>query len=161
MNNGILLHAKGDVVNTLHGFHGMNVIAVGDNGLACQLGKLAERILHILQILEVVQMVRLHIQHHRDGGEEIQEGIAILAAFQQDGIALSHPMACAQQRQIAADHNGGIRLGLHQHMGHHGSGSGLAVGAGDADGVLVCLHDLTPGLSPLKDGPSSRATSPR
>ena len=35
-------------------------------------------------------------------------------------------------------------------MGHHGSGSGLAVGTGDADSILVSLHDHAPGLSPLK-----------
>ena len=37
-------------------------------------------------------------------------------------------------------------------MRHHGSGRGLAVGSGNADGVFIGLHDLAPCLSPLKNG---------
>ena len=39
---------------------------------------------------------------------------------------------------------------LHGDMGHHGGGGGLAVGAGEADGVLIGGHDIAPGLGPLK-----------
>jgi predicted dehydrogenase len=38
-----------------------------------KLGKLMERLLHIGKILEVIQMIRFHIQHNSQGGEEIQE----------------------------------------------------------------------------------------
>ena len=104
-------------------------------------------------------MVFLDVQHHSQGGEEIQEGVAVLAALHDNGVALAHAVACLQQGQVAADHNGGIGLGLHHNMGDHGGGSGLAVGAGDADGILVCLHDLAPGLSALKDGDAGGACS--
>ena len=35
-------------------------------------------------------------------------------------------------------------------MGHHGSSGGFSVGAGNADGILIGLHDLTPCLRTLK-----------
>ena len=57
-----------------------------------------------------------------------------------------------EQRQGAADHDGGIHLGGHDDMGAHGGCGGLAVGAGDAKGVLVVGHECAPGLSPLVDG---------
>ena len=95
-------------------------------------------------------MICFHIQNHCQRGVEVQEGIAVFAAFQHDGIAVTHTVACVQQGQITADHNGGVGLGSHQDVSHHGSGGGLAVSAGNADRVLIGLHDLAPGLSPLK-----------
>ena len=67
-------------------------------------------------------------------------------------VALAHPVALAQQRQRAADHDGGILLGRHEDMGGHGGGGGLAVGARHAQGVAVRLHDSAPALCPLVDG---------
>ena len=56
-----------------------------------------------------------------------------------------------EQRQRAADHHRGIRLGRHEDVGGHGGGGSLAVGAGDAQGVAVALHDGAPGLGALVD----------
>ena len=147
-----LTQTEGHCVQTGHGVHGVGVIAVGQDAALGGSGELAEGCLDGSQILEVVQMVLLNVQHHSQGGEEIQEGVAVLAALHDNGVALAHTVASAQQGQVAADHNGGIGLGLHHDVGDHGGGSGLAVGAGDADGILVCLHDLTPCLGALEDG---------
>ena len=86
------------------------------------------------------------------GGKEGEEGVAVLAALQDDGVPLAHPVAGPQQGQGAADHDGGVQPGGHDDVGAHGGGGGLAVGAGDAQGVLVAPHDGAPGLGPLKDG---------
>ena len=129
------------------------VIAVGDHKavLGRQAGKLAEGVLDLPQIAEKVQVIRRHVQNHRHGGEEIQEGIAVFAAFQNNGVAFAHPVALAQQGQGSADHDRGILLRRHKNMGGHGGGGGLSVGAGDAQGVAVRLHDGAPALGPLID----------
>ena len=129
----------------------MQIIAIGNDAVCCQLGKLVEGILHIRQIFEIVQMIRFHIQHDGHRGEEIQERIAILAAFQQDGIAVAHPVAGVQQRQIAADHHRRIHIRFHQNVGQHRCGGGFAVGAGNTDRILVGTHNHTPGLGTLED----------
>ena len=56
----------------LQGVHGVGVVPVGNDRppLRHQLGKPAEGVLHVLQILEKVQVVRVHIQNHRHGGEK-------------------------------------------------------------------------------------------
>ena len=151
-----LPQAEGDIVDALHGLDGVGIVTVGDHAEGGHLGKLVEGFLNIRQILEVIQVVLLHVQHQGQSGEEIQEGVAVFAAFQQNGVAVAHPVAGVKQGQIAADHNRGVQVCLHQDVGQHGSGGGFAVGAGNADGVLVGLHDLAPGLSPLKHGNARR-----
>ena len=111
-----------------------------------------EGLLNVRQILEIIQMVRLHIQHHRQSGEEIQEGVAVFAAFQYDGIPVAHPMACMEQRQVATNHHRGVLARFHKDMGHHGGGSGLSMGTGNTNGIFIGLHDLAPGLCPLEHG---------
>src|SRR5699024_1314705 len=74
------------------------------------------------------------------------------AAFQDDGVAMSHPVGGVDQGQRAADHHRGIPLRLHEDLGNHGGGGGFAVGAGDADGVGIAPHENAPGLGALEDG---------
>ena len=133
--------------------HRTPVIGVGDDvaALGHQGGELAEGVFHILQVLEKVQMVGLHIEDHGHGGEEAVEGVAVLAGFEDDGLALAHPVAGAQQGQRAADHHGGVGLGGHEDVGGHRGGGGFAVGTGDAQGVFILAHDGAPGLGPLVD----------
>ena len=64
---------------------------------------------------------------------------------------MADPITGPQQGQIAADHDGGVGVSGHGDIGAHGGGGGLAVGAGDADGVAVVHHDGAPRLCPLKD----------
>jgi len=67
---------------------------------------------------------------------------------------MTHPVAGVEQGQRAADHDGGVLLSGHEDMGGHGGGGGLAVGAGDTQGVAIALHDRAPGLGTLVDGDS-------
>ena len=106
--------------------------------------------LHIGKILEKVQMVGVDIEDDRDRREEVQEGVAVFAALEDDGIALADAVA-------PADHDRRVQPGLHENMREHGGRRRLAVGTGDANGVLVRLHDVAPGLGALKDGDASGA----
>ena len=145
------IEAKAHIVQAFQSFHHMGIISVGKNAAAGQLGKFPERLLNVRQILEVIQMIRLNIQNHRQGRKEIQEGVAILAALQNDGISLPYPMSCPEQGQIAANHHSGIHIGLHQNMGYHRGSRGLSVGTGYTHGIFICLHNDTPGLCPFKN----------
>ena len=133
--------------------HGVGVVGVGHDhaALGDPVGEGAEGVLHILQIAEKVQMVGLNVQNDRHGGVKGEEGVAVFAALQDDGVPAAHPMARAQQGQGAADHDGGVQPGGHDDVGAHGSGGGLAVGARDAQRVFVAAHDGAPGLGAFKD----------
>ena len=97
-------------------------------------------------------MVGLHIENYGDSGIKAQKAVAVFAGFQNDGIAVAHPVAGVQQRQCAADHNGGVLFSRHENVGAHGGGSGFPVGAGDAQGVWIPAHQRAPRLRPLVDG---------
>ncbi len=83
-------------------------------------------------------------------GEEGQEGVAVLAGLQDDGFALPHPVAGAQDREGTANHHRGVNPGRHGNVGTHRGCGCFAVGARDAQGILVPPHDGAPGLGPLK-----------
>ena len=95
-------------------------------------------------------MVSLNIEDYSQSGCKIQKRIAVFAAFQHDGITLAYPVAGIQQGQITADHDRGIKTRFHENVGHHGSCGGLAMGTGNTDRILICLHNDTPGLGTLK-----------
>ena len=155
-----ILYAEGEhrVGQTLHGLPRALVIGVGDDiaPLGHQRRKVVEGVLDVRQILEEIQMVGVDVQYHRHGGEEVQEGVAVFAALQNDGVALAHPVAGVEQRQRAADHHRGVGLRRHEDVGGHGGGGGLAVGAGHAQGVAVALHDGAPRLGALVYGDAPR-----
>ena len=137
----------------LDGLAGTLVIGVGDDKAALrhQSGKVVEGVLDIGQVLEEVQMIGVDVKDHCHGGKEVQKGVAVFTALQNNGVAPAHPIAGVQQRQCAADHHRGVCLGRHEDVGGHGGGGGLPVGSGDAQGVAVALHDGAPGLGALID----------
>ena len=149
------LEAEGEhgVMDALDRVHGTFVVGIDHHItlLRHQLGKLVERVLHVVQVLEKVQVVSLHVEDHGHSGEEAEEGVAVFTGLHDDGVAMAHPVAGVEQRQCAADHHCGILLGSQENVGAHGGGGGLSVGAGNAKGIAVALHDGAPGLSPLKD----------
>ena len=104
-------------------------------------------------------MVGVHVENDCDGREKVQKRIAVFAAFENDRVALADAMPRAEQRQEAADHDRGVAVCLHENMRQHGGRRGLAVRAGNADGVFVGLHDIAPGLRPLKNGDALGAGS--
>ena len=150
MNAVIIADTKADIIQTHQGLHHMGIIAIGNHSTGGQQCKLAEGFLHILQIAKVVQMVCFHVQNYGQRGVEIQERIKILTTLQNNGITIAHTVTCAQQGQIATDHNRRIFLCRHEDMGHHGSTGGLTMGAGNAHSILISLHDHTPSLCTLK-----------
>ena len=156
-----LLQAEGEyrLFQPLQGVHGVGVVPVGNDRapLRHQLGKPAEGVLHVLQILEKVQVVRVHIQNHRHGGEKGEEGVAVLTGLQNDGVPLPHPVSRPQGGKGAPDHHRGVPLGGQENLSAHGGGGGLSVGARHTQGVLVVAHDGAPGLRPLKDGDAGGA----
>ena len=108
--------------------------------------------LDVPQILEEIQMVGLYVQNHRHSGIKAEKAVAVFAGFQNNGVAVAHPVAGVEQGQCPADHHGGVLLRRHKNVGAHGSGGGFAVGAGNTQGVGVFPHQGTPGLRPLVDG---------
>ena len=154
-----LLHTEGNHRTglPLQRLHGVGILTVGHDVPAVrhQISKGPEGVLHVLQVLEEVQVVRLNVQNHRHRGTEGEEGVAVLAGLQNDGVTLAHPVSSLQQGQRAANHHRGVQLGGHEDVGADGGGGGLAVGAGDAQGVLIPCHDGAPGLGPLEHGDAS------
>ena len=84
----------------LDGLAGTLVVSVGDDKAALrhQSGKVVEGVLDIGQVLEEVQMIGVDVKDHRHGGKEVQEGVAVFTALQNDGVAPAHPIAGVQQR---------------------------------------------------------------
>ena len=137
-------------VQALQGLHGIGIIAVGQDSAGGQTGKRPEGLFHICKVLKIIQVVCFNVQNHRQSGKEIQERIAVFTAFQQNRIAIAHSVTSMQQGQIAPDHHCRVHLGSHENMGNHRGCGGLAMGAGNADGILVRLHNDTPRLGSLK-----------
>ena len=158
-DGAVLTQTEGDVVDARQGFLGVGIVAGGDDTARFrhQLGKGTEGFLNVGQILEEIQMVGFHVENHGHGGEKVQERVIILAAFHDNRAAAAHPVPGVQQGKTAADHDGGVLLGFHKDVGYHGGSGGFAVGTGDADGFPVGLHDVAPGLGPLKNGNAQSA----
>lgn len=145
-------------VDACQGMHGVFIVPVGydEPVFRHQAGKGAEGVLHILQIVKKVQMVGLNVEDDGDGGEKGEEGIAVFAGLQDNGVSPAHPVAGAQKREGASDHHRGIKSGGHDNMGTHGSGGGFAVSARYAQRVLIPAHKRTPGLRAFEDGNARR-----
>ena len=85
--------AKGNIRQSFQSLHHMGIITIGKNTACCQLCKLTEGFLHILQVLKIVQMVCVHICDHSPSRGKIQEGIAVFTAFQYNGITIADTVA--------------------------------------------------------------------
>ena len=134
--------------------HGALVVRAHDHHavLGDQLRETAERPLDRRQVREVVQMVRLDVQDHRHGGEEVEEAVPVLAGFQDHGVPVAHAVSGVEHGQRPADHDRGIASGGHEDVGAHGGRRGLAVGPRYAQGVGIAAHDGPPALGPFVDG---------
>ncbi len=100
-----------------------------------------------VEVRVVVEVLGVHRGHHRDGGAELEEGAVGLVGLRDQELALAETGVGAEAVHAAADHHGGIEAARSQHRGHHGGGSGLAVGARDRDAVLE-PHQLREHLGP-------------
>ena len=116
-----------------------------------QLCKLVERVDDVVDVLEEVEMILLDVQDDRNGRREAQEGIGVLAALRDEAALAADAERAADGGQVAADHDRRVHLRLDGHHGHHRGRGGLAVGAGEADDIVVVAHDVAPGLCALHD----------
>ena len=116
------------------------------------LGKGTEALLDILDAGEKVEVIRLNVQYHGDRGVKLQKRIIILARLHDDGVSVADTVAGLQKRQSAAYHDGGVFLGRHENVSAHRSGRGLAVRAGNAQGIFIPLHYGAPSLRALEHG---------
>ena len=96
-------------------------------------------------------MICLNIVDNGNGGVEIQERVAIFAAFHNDRVAPANAVSRMQQRKVSPQHNRRVALRFHENMGNHGGRGGFSMGAGNADGVLILTHDQPPRLRALKN----------
>lgn len=74
VNPVALGNPKCDKIEALQRVHGIDVVPVGQNSsgfFGNQLNEFAEGFLNVRQVLKIVQVIRLHIQHHRQSGEEV------------------------------------------------------------------------------------------
>ena len=153
------VNAKAGIGNALERVAGIFVVAVGNNQTVFryEADKFPERLLDIRKVLEEVQMVRIDVQNDRRCREEVQKRVAVFAALQNDRVPLPHAVPRAKKRQRASDHDRRVAAGFHEDMREHGGRCGLAVRAGDADGVPVGPHDIAPSLRALENRNARRA----
>ena len=87
-------------------------------------------------------MIVVNVQHNGQVGGQFEEGLGILTGLDDDVIALTGLAVAVDEGQLAADDGRGVAARQLQRGGDHGRGGRLAVGAGDADAVLVQAADI-------------------
>ncbi len=135
----VVVDAEGadTAVEGIHNVHGVLVVGVGEDHELGHQGKALEGKLQLTHAAVVIQMVVVDVQHHRQVGGQFQEGLGELASLDDDIIALACLAVAADEGQLAADDRRGVTACQLQRRSDHGGGSGLAVGAGNADALLV------------------------
>ena len=74
----------------------------------------------------------------------------VLAALEYYRVPAAYAVARVQQGQGAAYHDRRVSLRGHEDVRAHTRRRGFAVGAGDAERVVIVLHDRAPGLRALE-----------
>ena len=97
-------------------------------------------------------MVGIDVQHHGQGGMQLQKAAAELTGLCQESVALAHTGAAADGIQHAADVNAGIQPTFHQDLTEHGRGGGLSVGAAHAYRMGIPFHQLPQKKGTLQGG---------
>ena len=135
----VVLDAEGAhaAIQRVHDVHGVLVVGVGKDHEAGHQGKALEGELQLAHAAVVIQMVVVDVQHDGQIRSQLQEGLGELAGLDDDVVALAGLAVAVDQGQLAADDRRRITAGQLQRGGDHGSGGGLAVGAGNADALLV------------------------
>ena len=126
----------------VHHVHGVAVVGVGKDHELGHEGEPLEGKLQLAHAAVVVQMVVVDVQHHREIGGQLEEGLGKLAGFHHDVVAHARLAVAVDEGQLAADDRAGVAAGQLQGGGDHRSGGGLAVGARHADAALVQAADV-------------------
>ena len=140
----VVLDAKGAdaAVQRVHDIHGVLVVGVGEDHELGHQGEALEGELQLTHAAVVVQMIVVDVQHNGQVGGQFEEGLGILAGLDDDVIALTGLAVAVDEGQLAADDRRRVPARQLQHCGDHAGGRRLAVGAGDADAVLVQAADI-------------------
>ena len=149
----VMTEGQHRAIRAFHNAHRVLIVMVDNDQTAdgYEFTELMEGMHDIVNVLEEVEVVGFYVQHDRDGRREGQEGIAVFASLGNEGAVAADAERAADRGQVGTDHNGGIHCRLHGDHGHHRRGSGLAVGTGQTDDIIIFDHHLTPCLCTLDD----------
>ena len=95
-------------------------------------------------------MIGIDVQQHGDVRIEFQERIYKFAGFTGHDVAGAASAAAVNAGQLAADECGQIYAGGEQDLRHHRGGRRLAVGAGNADGIVIPAGHNTQQFAPFQ-----------
>ena len=98
--------------------------------------ELRERLLELAERAVGGVVVELDVGHHRHVAGELEERAVRLVGLGHDPVALAPARIGPAGAHLAAHDEGRVASGLEQHVGDHGRGGGLAVGAGHRDRAL-------------------------
>ena len=150
----VVLDAKGAhaAVQRVHDIHGVLVVRIGKDHELGHQGKALEGKLQFAHAAVVIQMVVVDVQHNGQIGGQLEEGLGELAGLNYDIVALASLAVAIDQRKLAADDGRRVAACQLQRSGNHGSGGGFAMGAGDADALLVQAAHITQQNAALDGG---------
>ena len=140
---GFLVDAETDhrAVDGADHVHGVAVVHVKDHR-AGQQRKLLEGQFQLAHGAVIFQMVVVNVQNHADCAGQVQEGLVVLAGFDNDTLAVAGLAVTIDKGQLAADNGSRVLAGQLQHGGDHAGGGGLAMGAGYADALRMAAADV-------------------
>lgn len=124
-------------VEGIHNVHRVLVVGVCKDHELGHKGEALEGKLQLAHAAVIVQMVVVDVQHDREVGGQLQEGLRELTGLDDDVVALARLAVAVDEGQLAADDRRGVASCQLQRSGDHGSRGGLAVGTGNADALLV------------------------
>ena len=90
------------MVRIVYDLNGIGVVQVGNDGVRGEQCEFAEGFLQVLHGLEEFQMVRVHVQEHRDIGHQMQEGVAVFACLHHDLAPCAVAAVGVDERMTAA-----------------------------------------------------------
>ena len=150
----VVLDAEGAhaAVQRVHDIHGVLVVRIGKDHELGHQGKALEGELQLAHAAVVIQMVVVDVQHNGQVRGQFQEGLGKFTGLNYDIVALASLAVAIDQRKLAADDGRRVAACQLQRSGNHGSGGGFAMGAGDADALLVQAAHITQQNAALDGG---------
>ncbi len=109
----------------------------------CVLCKKPEGMTDIGKILKEIQMLCLNVEDDAVFRTEIQKAVRVLTCLRQKRLGVADAQIAAERFEDTSDRDGRIGVCREQDLADHGGGRGLSVRAGNCDGLIVIVHDLT------------------
>ena len=155
---GLLLDAEAQhrAVDGVDNIHRVFIVHVEDDR-AGQQRKLLEREFELAHRAVIFKVVIVDVQDDAHRAGQLQKRLVVLAGLNDDALAVAGLAVAADEGQLAADDCRGITTCQLQCGGDHGSRGGLAVGAGNADAVLVQAAHIAQQNAALHSGDAIRS----